>query len=107
MQGLRSVLRWDELLGRHSADVPTPPTRDVQFKCGDIVEEGCKGFDVLLLVSAAFTDHLLAQIARVLNDCPVGTLVSVRHAHRSCAHLPMPPSHEHRHVRHILRVVYS
>lgn len=54
---------------------PMPPTTDIQFTCGDVIEEGAAGYQVLLLVSAAFTDSLLHQIALILDDLPVGVLV--------------------------------
>lgn len=54
---------------------PLPPTLDVTFTCGDVVEEGAEGFEVLLLVSAAFTDALLQTVARALEPLPVGTMV--------------------------------
>ncbi len=54
---------------------PLPPTLSVALTCGDVVEEGAEGFDVLLLVSAAFTDSLLRTMAAALDPLPVGTLV--------------------------------
>ena len=56
---------------------PLPPTLDVSVACGDVVEEGAEGFQVLLLVSAAFTDALLQTVARALGPLPVGTVVRV------------------------------
>ena len=56
-----------------SSSVPLPPTLAVDFVCGDIIELGVEGFQVLLLVSAAFTDSLMDTIAIVLDEQPVGT----------------------------------
>ena len=53
-----------------------PETKDLDFITGDVIEYGVGGYDVILLVSAAFTDFLLSQIAQVLDPCPIGTLVS-------------------------------
>lgn len=65
----KEVPAWDA--GRD----PLPPTTAVSFACGDVVEEGAEGFDVLLLVSAAFTDSLIQTMAAALDDSPVGTMV--------------------------------
>lgn len=54
-------------------DVPLPPTLAVDFACGDIIDLGVEGFQVLLLVSAAFTDSLMKTIATALDGQPVGT----------------------------------
>ena len=62
---------------------PLPPTLDVSVACGDVVEEGAEGYEVLLLVSAAFTDALLQTVARALDPLPVGTVVRVAFL-RSC-----------------------
>ena len=56
-----------------SSSVPLPPTVAVEFVCGDIIDLGVEGFQVLLLVSAAFTDSLMETIAIVLDEQPVGT----------------------------------
>lgn len=65
---------------------PLPATRDVSFACGDVVEEGAEGFEVLLLVSAAFTDALLRTMAAAVDAVPVGTMVRAcwHHMHVSC-----------------------
>lgn len=56
-----------------SSSVPLPPTLAVEFVCGDVIDLGVEGFQVLLLVSAAFTDSLMETIAIVLDEQPVGT----------------------------------
>ena len=40
-----------------SSPLPCPLTKDVDFIEGDVVEMGVDGYDVILLVSAAFTDR--------------------------------------------------
>lgn len=54
--------------------VDVPRTLDVNFVCADVVELGAEGYEVILLVSAAFTDELMSTIALVLDGLPVGTL---------------------------------
>lgn len=54
-------------------DVPLPPTLAVDFACGDVIDLGVEGFQVLLLVSAAFTDALMKTLAIALDGQPVGT----------------------------------
>jgi hypothetical protein len=51
---------------------------DVAFTQGDLLEMETEDitYDVLLFVSAAFTDSLLQQMGQAVQDLPVGTLVS-------------------------------
>lgn len=65
-----ALQRWKS----KESSIPMLRTRVVDFACSDIVEIEMERFQVILLVSAAFTDTLMRSIAKVLDSQAVGTL---------------------------------